>query len=178
VAAFALGLIGTVFSAVSLVWTASHRVYRQRPKLVPVIAFQREGNLSTMPATADSAELVAATLTSEDPILVGVEVINCGRLPLHVSGWFWAHQPTGRSSLPRHTIGESIPCDIEPGATVTFLSAPSVFPSPDGDGILSPVYPYFVSNGRKFSAKPFAAEVVALLIDAPDRSKAPADQHD
>jgi hypothetical protein len=177
VAAFVLGLVGTVLAAGSLVWTGWQHMRRQPPKLVPVVAFQGVGNLSVVPATADAADLITAAIAAENPIHVGVEVLNRDRLPLHVSGWFWGHHPTGHSVHPPETIGQSLPCDIGPGATATFLSAPSVFAkSPGSDESPSRFYPYVISNGRAFKAKPFAAQIAAIFAKADHGDR--VDQHD
>jgi hypothetical protein len=170
VAAFVLGLIGTVLATVSLSCPAASRHRRQRPKLVSVVALSREGNLSALPATPDIAELVTTELASGNPIFVGVEVINRGRLPLHVSGWFWGFDATGRAVHPRNTVGQSMPCQIEPGATATFLAAPSIFAaSSAADAIAARVHPFIVCHGRRIKAEPFAAQVAAIFAstDAP-----------
>ncbi|MCV7196339.1 hypothetical protein [Mycobacterium angelicum] len=127
VAAFVLSVIAIVLAAASLGWqvVAALRA-RRRPKLTPVIGRLTPEGLVTNDAGSDVREalLNAAEATPEGQFLIGVKVVNAGRVPFHVAGWAIRADRGGTSLVPvdEPGAGAEVPHDIAPGGSATFLT--------------------------------------------------------
>jgi hypothetical protein len=127
VAAFVLGVIGTVFAAASLTWqVVSFLLQSARPKLTPVVGLLTPGGLVTNDASRDVRESLvhAATQLPPGPLIIGVKVVNAGRAPFHVAGWAIRADPGGTSLVPVDVPvgGTEVPHDIPPGASAMFIT--------------------------------------------------------
>jgi hypothetical protein len=127
VAAFVLGIIGTVLAAASLAWQVASFVYQgARPKLTPVVGIVTPGGMVTHDATRDAREglVHAAAQLPPGPLIIGVKVVNAGRAPFHVAGWAIRADPGGPSLMPVDVPigGTAIPHDIPPGANANFIT--------------------------------------------------------
>ncbi|MEV3905532.1 hypothetical protein AB0K11_24710 [Mycobacterium sp. NPDC050551] len=127
VAAFVLGLIGTVLAAVSLGWQMwSFRQQGPRPKLTPVVGMMTPGGMVTNDATRDVRESLrsAAEQLPSGPLIIGVKVVNDGRAPFHVTGWAVRADPSAVSFVPlgNQIGGPAVPCNIAPGAEEVFVT--------------------------------------------------------
>lgn len=127
VAAFVLGIIGTVLAAASLGWQVlSFLLQGARPKLTPIVGFLTTDGIVTNVATRDVRAAVRAAaeqLTPVGPPIVGVEVVNAGWASFHVAEWQIRANPNGASfSVLGDPIGSpAVPCDIPAGARKTFF---------------------------------------------------------
>jgi hypothetical protein len=129
VAAFILGIIGTVLATASLGWQVwSFRLQGARPKLTPVIGTDYGGGALPIDATADvrPSLLALEAQLDADPSdrIVGVTVVNKGRADLSVTRWSFRALPAGTVFLPPEVPGcPSVPCTIPPGGEETFFTA-------------------------------------------------------
>jgi hypothetical protein len=91
VAAFVLGIIGTVLAAASLACQVASFVYQgARPKLTPVVGIVTPGGMVTHDATRDAREglVHAAAQLPPGPLIIVVKVVNAGRTMISaISGW-------------------------------------------------------------------------------------------
>lgn len=127
VAAFVLGIVGTVLAAGSLGWQVwSFVLQGARPKLAPVIGFLTAGGLVSSDATRDVRESIksAASQVTPGPLVIGVKVVNDGRAPFHVTGWAVRADPSTISFavLDNQIAGPTIPCDLPPSGEATFVT--------------------------------------------------------
>jgi hypothetical protein len=101
VAALVLAIIGTVLAACSLTWNvASFLLAGPRPKLTPIIGMLAHGGLYSRPATNDPADAVlSAANQAAGEYVIGVEVTNRGRAPLHITRWTLRTEPSGLSAV-------------------------------------------------------------------------------
>lgn len=129
VAAFVLGIIGAVTGALSIGWSVAQFVLTgARPNLTPVVCILSGGKLYAMPATKDVRQDLQGSLANlGGKVVVGVEVVNAGRSPFHVTGWAWRTDPAGISAMDKGPQGPRPPHEIAPGASQTFsqTEAPS-----------------------------------------------------
>ena len=172
VAAFVLGVIGTVFAAASLTWqVASFLLQGARPKLTPVVGIRTPGGLVTNDATRDVRESLrsAAAQLPPGPMVMGVKIVNAGRAPFHVAGWAVRSDPSTTSFvvLDNQIGGTAVPCDIAPGAEEIFvteliharaLAAASEAVDEKPQRIVLTVS----SGGRTFMTKPVLPALLAL----------------
>jgi hypothetical protein len=170
VAAFVLGIIGTLLAAASLTWNiVSYLATGVRPRLTPVVGVLSRTGLLAAPATRDvSNALVSAAKQSRGRFVVGVEVTNAGRAPMHVSYWALQADPSTVSAVPGEDqqLGARPPCDIVPGATETFvteLRSARVLAA-GGKAAEQPqqVVVTVSSGGRMYKSKPIVAALLEL----------------
>lgn len=148
VAAFVLGVLGTALAATSLGWNvAEYLLTGARMKLEPIIG--HGGATLVLDATTDmrpTLQQLEAQLHDADPAdrIIGVTVINKGRIDLCITRWsfrvlpvnrWWSPRryavtrwmfrivPKGPDFLPPTDPGcPELPCTIPPGGTATFLT--------------------------------------------------------
>ena len=166
VAAFILGIAGTVLAALSLGWQVlSFRLQGPRPKVSPVVGLYYGGGLLANDATRDARPFLRAIAEQLPPdvgqLVVGINVVNTGRAPLHVAGWALRSEPMGALYLPGDgPIGcPAIPCDVPPGAEQNFFTTvdsirglASIAEAVDGDRqrLIATV----TSGGRTYVSEP------------------------
>lgn len=164
VAAFVLGIVGTVLAAASLGWQVlSFMLQGARPQLTPVIGMSTAGGIVTNDATRDirdALRAVAAQL-SLGPLVIGVKVVNAGRAPFHVATWELRADPHGAlfKFLDDPIGSPAVPCDIPPGAQETFfmrLDGARVLASgcEEIDGKPQRIVVTVSSGGRTYVSKP------------------------
>jgi hypothetical protein len=127
VAAFVLGIIGTVLAAGSLGWQVwSFRLQGARPKLTPVVGIVTPGGMVAHDATHDARAGLAhaAAQLPPGPLVIGVKVVNAGRAPFHVAGWEVRADPGGPAMTSPDVLlgGTAVPYDILPGAHAYFIT--------------------------------------------------------
>lgn len=175
VAAFVLSVIAIVLAATSLGWQVVTILRaRPRPKLTPVIARLTPEGLVTNDASSDVCEalLNAAEAVPDGQLLIGVKVVNAGRVPFQVDGWAIRADPVGTSLVPvdKPVAGAEVPNEIAPGASATFLTelqharhfAEAVAGDPDQPArtVLT------VSSGvRTYTTKLVTAELLSLVSE-------------
>ncbi|MGV7255923.1 hypothetical protein B1987_08630 [Mycobacterium kansasii] len=123
VAGFVLGLVATVLSVALLTW----QVWRARspgPKVTPVVGYLTPDGLVTNDADSGARASLqnAAAQLPEGRYVIGVRVVNVGRVALPVAGWAIRSDPDGTSLEPAQTSGAGVPYDISPGETAVFLT--------------------------------------------------------
>lgn len=125
VAGLVLGVVATVLAVVSLGWQAvTHSRQRPRPKLTPVIGRLTPEGLVTNEAGADVGKSLAEAAEQTEDIVIGVKVVNAGRVPFNVAGWAVRSEPDGTSlvRVEKPTAGADVPHDIAPGGHAVFLT--------------------------------------------------------
>lgn len=103
VAAFVLGIIGTVLAAASLTWQiVAFLLQGARPKLTPVVGVLSAGGLVSGPAARDVTDSLRRAIEQfpSGPLVIGVKVVNAGRAPFHVAGWAVRSEPSTISFVP------------------------------------------------------------------------------
>jgi len=177
VAALVLGIIGTVFAALSLGWNvAQYLLTGARPKLVPVIGMTggRDGLMIDAVDDAWPTLLALESQLDTDPAdrVVGVTVVNKGRAALHVANWGISVLPSGARHLPAPAHGSpAVPCTIPPGGQETlFTSAASVqiaaAATQAGAGRPQRVVATVTAGGRTRTSKPFQLPIPPTDGDA------------
>jgi hypothetical protein len=128
VAAFVLGIVGTVLATWALMWNlVSHLLQGARPRLTPVVGVLTPdaGHLLN-PATGSMNDTLRQTIEQFDgPLVVGVQVANVGRVPFHVAGWGMRPESAKHIFVPaRNELGipPNTTCDIAPGGHALFLT--------------------------------------------------------
>jgi hypothetical protein len=126
VAALVLGIVGTVLAVCSLTWNvALFFLSGSRAKITPIVGVLAEGGLYAEPATTDPTDAVlSAAKKAPGQYVIGVEVANRGRMPLHITGWALRAEPSEVSAVvvAGQLTGSMPPCDIAPGVTETFVT--------------------------------------------------------
>ncbi|WP_343577710.1 hypothetical protein [Mycobacterium sp.] len=174
VAAFVLGLIGTVLAAGSLGWQVwSFRLQGARPKLTPIVGFLTAGGLVSNDATRDFRDSLksAVSQAAPGPFVIGVTVVNDGRAPFHVTGWAVRADPSTVSFvvLDNQIGGPPIPCDIAPGAEATFVTElingrALATAGEAADGKPQRITLTVSSGSRTFTTKPVVPALLALEL--------------
>ncbi|BBZ74387.1 hypothetical protein [Mycobacterium paraseoulense] len=170
VAAFILGIIGTLTGCLSFGWGIAQFVLTgARPKLTPVVCILSGGKLYAMPATKNVREDIQGSLAHlGGKIVVGVEVVNAGRSPFHVIGWAWRTDPSGIAAVEKDPQGQRPPCEVGAGASKTFVTEPGgVVAAVKGSRAkgVEPrtVYAWVSSGGRDYKSRPLPPEIVTML---------------
>lgn len=126
VAALSIAIVGVILAASSLTWNiVLFLLQGARPRVTAIMgAVTADGNLIVGPALPGMVESITRTLEQfGGPMVVGVEVTNAGRAPLHIHKWSVKAEPFGATLVPLNNgdLGAETPCDITPGATQSFV---------------------------------------------------------
>jgi hypothetical protein len=164
VAAFVLGIIGTVLAAGSLAWQVwSFILQGARPKLTPIVGLLTAGGLVSNDATRDVRDSLksAASQVPPGPLVIGMKVVNDGRAPFHVTGWAVRADPSAVSFvvLDNQIGGPTVPCDIPPSGEAIFVTelthASGLAAGGEAvDGKPQQITLTVSSGSRKFTTKP------------------------
>lgn len=167
VAGFVLGLVATVLAVFALGWqlvTFLH--HRPRPRLTPLVGRLTPEGLVTNDAGSDMREALADAAERPEDTIIGVKVVNAGRVPFHVAGWAIRADPDGTSLVPldKPVAGDEVPFDIPPGGHAVFLTELQHAQRFAGAAENATVEParlvLTVSSGaRTYATKPVAAEL-------------------
>lgn len=165
VAAFVLGLLGTVVAVASLTWQVyTFLMQGARPKLTPIVGLATPGGLAHTEATRDVRESIASAAQQLPPgiLVAGVQIINAGRAPFHVASWELRTDPSGTAFKTMEVLpgGTAVPCDIAAGAEAIFImeldQAQALLATSEKiEGRRHRIVATVSSGGRTFTSKPF-----------------------
>jgi hypothetical protein len=146
-----------------------------RPKLTPIVGVLADDGLYTAPATKDPPDWMPSA-AGQAPgryvipgrYVVGVEVTNRGRKPLHLSHWALGAEPSEAKVVVAadQLVGPTPPCDIGPRATERFLTSLQNARALAGARYVDsrpPCIRAMVTSGdRVYKSKPMAAVVLTI----------------
>ncbi|QSM92998.1 hypothetical protein I3U40_18250 [Mycobacteroides abscessus subsp. abscessus] len=165
VAAFVLGLLGTVVAVASLTWQVyTFLMQGARPKLTPIVGISTPDGLAHNDATRDVRESLASAAQQLSPgvLVAGVHVVNAGRGSFHVASWELRTDPGGTAFKTVDVLpgGTAVPCDISPGAEAIFImeleQAQFLFAASERiEGRQHRMVAAVSSGGRSYRTKPF-----------------------
>lgn len=170
VAGFVLGLVGTVLAVIALGWQLGTFLrHRPRPKLTPLVGRLTPDGLVTNDAGSDVREALANAAERPEDTIIGVKVVNAGRLAFHVAGWAIRSNADGTSLVPleKPIAGAEIPHDIPPGGTAVFLTELQ-HAQHFAEGTTSEPTQFVLtvtSGARTYATKPVAAELFSAERD-------------
>ncbi|QLL06583.1 hypothetical protein [Mycobacterium vicinigordonae] len=165
VAGLVLGVVATVLAVASLGWQiGTYLRQRPRPRLTAVIGRLTPDGLVTNDASADVRECLSNVAEQLEDLVIGVKVVNAGRVPFHVDGWAIRCGPDGTSLIPigKPIAGADVPHDIPPDGSAVFfteLQHAQHFSADTGGPTDQPLVLTVASGTRTYATKPIAPEI-------------------